>query len=119
VLTTDLKGMVSSTESSSALSALPTPCLLLNEVRLRANIARMRRHLDRLGVSFRPHLKTAKSLDVARLAMTSPSGPATVSTLREAEYFAEGGVRDILYAVGIEATKIDRVGAIRRRWAGW
>jgi D-serine deaminase-like pyridoxal phosphate-dependent protein len=116
VLTTDLKGMVSSTESSSALSALPTPCLLLNEVRLRANIARMRRHLDRLGVSFRPHLKTAKSLDVARLAMTSPSGPATVSTLREAEYFAEGGVRDILYAVGIEATKIDRVGAIRRRW---
>jgi D-serine deaminase-like pyridoxal phosphate-dependent protein len=75
----------------------------------------MRRHLDRLGVSFRPHLKTAKSLDVAHLAMTSPSGPATVSTLREAEYFAEGGVRDILYAVGVAPTKIDRIGAIRRR----
>ncbi|MEE7494505.1 DSD1 family PLP-dependent enzyme [Methylobacterium oryzae] len=95
---------------------LPTPCLLLDEARLRANLAGMRAHLDRLGVTFRPHLKTAKSIDVARLAMTGPAGPAMVSTLREAEYFAEGGVRDMIYGVGIAPQKLDRVGAIRRRW---
>ncbi|KAB1072667.1 alanine racemase [Methylobacterium planeticum] len=105
-----------SPERASSLLGLPTPCLLLDEGRLRANLARMRHHLDGLGVAFRPHLKTAKSIDVARLAMTGPSGPATVSTLREAESFAEAGVRDLTYAVGIAPGKLDRVGAIRRRW---
>ncbi|MGH1591614.1 alanine racemase [Methylobacterium phyllosphaerae] len=98
------------------LDRLETPCLLLDADRLDANVARMRDHLDGLGVALRPHLKTAKSLEVARRAMASPVGPATVSTLREAEYFAEGGVRDILYAVGIAPRKLDRVGAIRQRW---
>ena len=32
-------------------------------------------------MALRPHLKTAKSVDVARRVMTSPAGPATVSTL--------------------------------------
>ncbi|UFW48352.1 MULTISPECIES: alanine racemase [Bradyrhizobium] len=95
------------------LSNLQTPCLLLDEQRLRANVARMKAHLAGLGVAFRPHLKTAKSLDVARIAMTSATGPATVSTLREAEYFAAGGVRDMIYAVGIAPAKLARVSAIR------
>lgn len=95
---------------------LETPCLLLDADILQANVDRMRRHLDGLGVTLRPHLKTAKSLEVARRAMAGPTGPATVSTLREAEYFAEGGVRDMIYAVGIAPQKLDRVGAIRRRW---
>ncbi|MCJ2058025.1 DSD1 family PLP-dependent enzyme [Methylobacterium sp. J-048] len=101
---------------ADGLDDLETPCLLLDSDRLTANVAGMRARLDRLGVSLRPHLKTAKSLDVARIAMASPSGPATVSTLREAEYFAEGGVRDLIYAVGIAPQKLYRVGAIRRRW---
>lgn len=95
---------------------LETPCLLLDADILQANVDRMRRHLDGLGVTLRPHLKTAKSLEVARRAMAGPAGPATVSTLREAEYFAEGGVRDMIYAVGIAPQKLDRVGAIRQRW---
>lgn len=95
------------------LEALQTPCLLLDEARLRANVARMKTHLAGLGVAFRPHLKTAKSLDVARIAMTSPEGPAMVSTLREAEYFADGGVRDMIYGVGIAPAKLARVSAIR------
>jgi D-serine deaminase-like pyridoxal phosphate-dependent protein len=97
------------------LDTLQTPCLLLDEGRLRANVARMKKHLAGLGVAFRPHLKTAKSLDVARIAMTSPEGPAMVSTLREAEYFAEGGVRDMVYGVGIAPGKLARVSAIRAR----
>ncbi|PIK72723.1 alanine racemase, partial [Methylobacterium frigidaeris] len=95
------------------LDRLPTPCLLLDEARLHANVAGMRAHLEGLGVTLRPHLKTAKSLDVARIAMASPSGPATVSTLLEAEYFAAGGVRDMIYAVGIAPAKLPRVAAIR------
>lgn len=95
--------------------SLQTPCLVLDEAKVRANVDRMRRHLVQLGVDFRPHLKTAKSLDVARIAMTKPDGPATVSTLREAEYFADGGVRDMIYAVGIAPSKLERVSRIRAR----
>lgn len=98
------------------LQELATPCLLLDEARLRGNVATMKRHLEMLGVGFRPHLKTAKCLEVARIAMTHPGGPATVSTLREAEFFAAGGVRDMIYAVGIAPQKLDRVGAIRKRF---
>ncbi|MCF4126395.1 DSD1 family PLP-dependent enzyme [Methylobacterium sp. SyP6R] len=95
------------------LDTLQTPSLLLDEARLRANAERMRAHLAGLGVRLRPHLKTAKSLEVGRIAMASPEGPAIVSTLREAEYFAEGGVRDMIYGVGIAPAKLPRVAAIR------
>lgn len=95
------------------VEALDTPCLLLDEARVRANVARMRARLAGLGVAFRPHLKTAKSREVARLAMAAPAGPAIVSTLREAEYFCEAGLRDVIYGVGIAPDKLARVARIR------
>lgn len=97
------------------IKALQTPCLLLEAAKFRHNLAIMRTHVAQLGVGFRPHLKTAKSFEVARIAMPTPEGPAMVSTLREAEYFAEGGVRDITYGVGIAPDKLPRVTALRAR----
>lgn len=96
------------------LEELETPCLVLDRAKVDRNIRRLRGRLDPMGVTLRPHLKTAKSIDVARRAMVSPQGPATVSTLREAEYFAGHGVTDLTYAVGIAPGKLGRVAAIRR-----
>lgn len=93
--------------------ALPTPCLVLEERIMAGNIDRLAARGDRLGVTLRPHLKTAKSVEVARRALAGGTGPATVSTLKEAEIFAEAGIRDILYAVGIAPQKLDRVRALR------
>ena len=98
----------------SRIEALQTPCLLLDAERMQRNIGRLKTHLGSLGVPLRPHLKTAKSIDVARLLMAGATGPATVSTLKEAEQFAAAGVRDILYAVGIAPMKIPRVLALRK-----
>lgn len=98
---------------TSARNALPTPSLILDEGRMLRNIARLRAHVEALGVPLRPHLKTVKSVDVARRVLEDGTGPATVSTLREAEVFADAGVRDILYAVGIAPQKLPRVLAIR------
>ena len=108
-----LAGMVS--PHPPDLASLTTPCLLLDQSRMDRNIARLKQRLQSLGVGLRPHLKTAKSIDVALRMMTSPSGPATVSTLQEAEAFAAAGVNDLLYAVGIAPGKLDRVLALRRR----
>jgi D-serine deaminase-like pyridoxal phosphate-dependent protein len=67
------------------------------------------------GVKLRPHMKTAKSMDVARIALDGNFGGITVSTLKEAEYFAGHGVKDILYAVGIVTAKLEEAAALMRR----
>ncbi|HEV7370072.1 alanine racemase [Arenibaculum sp.] len=96
------------------LAALPTPCLVLDEAKMTKNVGRLAARAAGLGVALRPHLKTAKSVEVAHRVLTGGDGPATVSTLAEAEVFAAAGVRDILYAVGIAPQKLDRVLALRR-----
>jgi D-serine deaminase-like pyridoxal phosphate-dependent protein len=101
------------TPIAAALSALDTPALILDEARLLQNAARLRGKMDGLGAALRPHLKTPKSVDVARRVLAGGNGPATVSTLKEAEAFAAAGVRDILYAVGIAPQKLKRVLALR------
>jgi len=77
------------------------------------NLQRLAARMAGLGVALRPHLKTCKSVEVAQCMMVSRAGPATVSTLREAEEFAAAGVRDMTYAVGISPHKLDRVIALR------
>lgn len=99
----------------SRLTGLPTPCLVLDEARMMRNIDRLATRAQKLGVGLRPHLKTVKSREVAARVLTGGNGPATVSTLAEAEVFAAMGVSDILYAVGIAPQKLDRVAAIRAR----
>jgi D-serine deaminase-like pyridoxal phosphate-dependent protein len=91
------------------LADLPTPCLVLDRAILMRNIAIMAAALARHGVPLRPHMKTAKSIDVARLATAGQPGGITVSTLAEAEYFAAHGIGDILYAVGITPQKLEQV----------
>jgi len=94
------------------LDDLPTPCLVLDLGILKRNLAAMEAAVARHpGLVLRPHLKTAKSRDVARLAAPG-FGPITVSTLAEARYFAEGGWRDQIYAVGVTPQKLDTVVAL-------
>jgi D-serine deaminase-like pyridoxal phosphate-dependent protein len=101
--------------TSTALDQLETPALLLDEAKMDRNIARMRERMRALGVAFRPHVKTNKSIDVARRTMSSPHGPITVSTLLEADYFADHGVTDILYAVCIAPNKLNHVSRLQQR----
>lgn len=99
------------------LKDLQTPALILDAKRLDANLAMMAAKAKLLGVALRPHLKTSKCWDVAKRQLSSPEGPATVSTLREAEYFAAHGVKDMIYAVGIAPAKLARVAALNAQGA--
>lgn len=99
------------------LEGIETPALLLDVEKLARNCERMRTRVHAEGVVLRPHVKTAKSVDVAQCALGSPSGPITVSTLREAEYFFDHGFRDILYAVGMVPSKVGRLAALTKRGA--
>jgi D-serine deaminase-like pyridoxal phosphate-dependent protein len=105
------------------LTDLETPALVLDRDKLDRNLARMREHLTSLRVSLRPHVKTAKSIDVVRRALEVQPGipdagcAITVSTLKEAEYFFSNGITDILYAVGIAPNKLAHVADLMRRGA--
>ena len=99
------------------LSDLETPALLLDLARMQRNIDRMRAQVTRLGVTLRPHVKTAKSGPLIRAMLGAPTGPVTVSTLREAEACFAEGITDIVYAVGIAPNKLAHVHDLRRRGA--
>ncbi len=94
------------------LSELETPCLILDRTRLDRNAAAMTERMRSLGVDLRPHMKTAKSFDVAKVAIEGNRGGITVSTLKEAEYFASYGLNDIVYAVSIVPDKLPRLAAL-------
>ncbi len=94
------------------LSELETPCLVLDREKLARNIAALHVRLRGLGVNLRPHGKTAKCIDAVRLALEGPSGGITVSTLKEAEYYFDHGIVDMIYAVGVAPVKLDRIAAL-------
>ena len=97
------------------LNTIDTPALILEESKMNANIARMRDKAKSLGVTLRPHLKTSKCWEVTKRQIWTPEGPATVSTLKEAEEFAAHGLKDIIYGVGIAPQKLHRVAALIRQ----
>lgn len=96
---------------------LETPCLLLNKPKVQANIDRMQDRLDEQGVVLRAHGKTAKNIDVIRMLRPEHRQSITVSTLKEAEYFFESGIHNILYAVGITPNKLPRVARLLKKGA--
>lgn len=96
----------------SDLGALPTPSLLLDRGRVERNVARMGARIAGLGAALRPHVKTHKSIEVARLQAAAGMRGITVSTLAEARAFAAHGFDDIMYAVPIERGKFEAVSAM-------
>ncbi|MFE2939952.1 DSD1 family PLP-dependent enzyme [Streptomyces sp. NPDC059255] len=102
-------------DAVTTLADPDTPFAVVDVHKVLRNIDRLAARADRLGVALRPHMKTAKSRDVAALMHGGTTGPVTVSTLAEAEAFADGGYTDITYAVGIDPHKLPRVIALLRR----
>src|SRR5215208_4481281 len=87
------------------LDTIKTPSLLLDLSRLRQNAERMSELATRNRVRLRPHIKTHKCVEVARIQTEGHDGAITVSTLAEARAFAKYGFNDITYAVPIERGK--------------
>jgi D-serine deaminase-like pyridoxal phosphate-dependent protein len=96
------------------LDQIETPAALIDRPRMMRNIERMQSQMNALGVAFRPHVKTAKCVEVAHAQRDAGARGITVSTLKEAEQFFAAGFSDILYAVGMVASKLPRALALRR-----
>ncbi|HUP46119.1 MAG TPA: alanine racemase [Thermoanaerobaculia bacterium] len=90
------------------LSHLTTPAFLVDRAIVARNCDRMRAKAAASSVIFRPHAKTHKTIEIARMQHGGVAGPITVSTLAEAELLAGAGFRDITYAVPIAPDKLER-----------
>ena len=98
------------------LDELNTPCLILDKNILEKNCNKAREKCRELNTTLRPHVKTPKSIEVAKIALGEEIGPITVSTLKEAEYFASAGFKDILYAVCIIPKKLEQLNFIQKKY---
>jgi D-serine deaminase-like pyridoxal phosphate-dependent protein len=96
------------------IADLETPALILDLAALERNCAAMSQRAKHHGVRLRPHIKTAKSAEVAAIATRGQFGGLTVSTVAEAAYFAAHQFRDLTYGVGIAPDKIPALAAIQR-----
>lgn len=83
----------------SATRAAPaTPYLRVDVGRLLANITAAARRTTAAGVALRPHAKTHKTPEIARLQLEAGAVGLTVATVGEAEVFVEHGVEDLFIA---------------------
>ncbi|HEV2764622.1 MAG TPA: alanine racemase [Pyrinomonadaceae bacterium] len=96
------------------LQTLKTPSLVLDVEKVRRNAEHMSARVRALGASLRPHVKTHKCAEVARIQTRGHTGALTVSTLAEARAFAARGFRDITYAVPVEPGKFAEALALAR-----
>lgn len=74
---------------------LATPALLLDLDALESNIAAMARFCNESGLALRPHAKTHKSVNVAKMQLAAGARGICVATLREAQVMATHGIAGI------------------------
>ncbi|TQM15287.1 alanine racemase [Pseudonocardia kunmingensis] len=95
---------------------LDTPSVLVDLDRLEANIARAAAFAREHGISLRPHCKTHKVAEIARMQLAAGAVGLTVAKLGEAEAMADHGFGDIFVANQIVGPiKVRRAVALARR----
>ena len=97
------------------IAELKTPAFLVDLAKLKTNIHRMQERARRHGVRLRPHVKTHKTAEIARLQVSDKAPGITVSTLAEAHFFHKAGFDDITYAFPITPNKLDEAAELTRR----
>lgn len=101
---------------SRILESLDTPALVIDLDLLERNIERIANVCKQAGVSWRPHCKTHKSGDLAKLLIEKGAIGVTCSKLSEAVAMADAGITDILIANQITSpSKIQRLVELRHR----
>ncbi len=104
------------TKAGSCIYDLDTPATLIDLDRLENNIADWQGHADRCGVGLRPHIKTHKIPEIARMQMAAGARGIVSAKVSEAEPFAAAGIEDICIAYPVVGeTKWQRTAALAAR----
>jgi 3-hydroxy-D-aspartate aldolase len=95
---------------------LPTPALLVDLDRLHANIQKLANHCRSTGCAVRPHAKTHKCAEIARLQVAAGARGIAVATVPEAEAMVAAGIPGVLLTSPIaDPRKVARMVALARK----
>ena len=84
--------------------------------RLDRNLRRWQQECDRLGLANRPHMKTHKSVEIARRQLELGAVGLTCQKLGEAETMVAAGFDDVLITYNlVGAAKLERLAGLLRR----
>src|SRR2546428_7999332 len=96
--------------------AVDTPELVIDLDAVRANIDRIATQAHSAGVALRPHTKTHKLPQIARLQLEAGAVGVQVAKLGEAEVMADAGIDDILVGYPLVGErKLDRLADLAGR----
>ncbi len=92
-------------QPGSHASEIETPSLLIDLDRMEANIQRMQARCNALGLSFRPHIKTHKTPEIARMQLQAGAVGIACQKTSEAAVFAAAGFDDIQLPYNVVGAK--------------
>jgi D-serine deaminase-like pyridoxal phosphate-dependent protein len=96
------------------ISELTTPAAVIDRDILDRNCRTMSERMRGLGVRLRPHVKSHKTVEIARRQVAGHAAGVTVSTLPEARAMAEAGLIDITWAVPVPHPRIHEAVTLHR-----
>jgi len=97
------------------LREVETPALVVDLAALRRNIENMAAIARRSGVSLRPHAKTHKSVEIARLQIGAGALGIACATVGEVEMLAAAGIPNLLLtAPVVDFATLKRLAALNR-----
>lgn len=95
---------------------IETPCIVVDRIIMERNIRKMQSIADQTGTSLRPHIKTHKIGEYARLQLEYGAKGITCAKVSEAEVMAKAGVDDIFLAYPqVGPYRIERVVSLSKR----
>ncbi len=101
---------------SLRIADLDTPSVIVDLDCLERNIAEMAELAQAAGVALRPHIKTHKTPEIARMQLAAGAIGVTCAKLGEAEVLADAGLTDFFIAHPfVTAQKAQRLAAFARR----
>ena len=98
---------------------LETPAVLVDLDVVERNIAAMAERARRHGVRLRPHAKTHKIPEIARMQLAAGAAGISLAKVGEAEVFADAGFEDIFLAYPVvgEAKAMRPSSMTSKNWA--
>lgn len=77
---------------------LETPCIVADMQQVVSNITKLQNIANENNCCLRPHIKTHKSIEIARMQIDAGACGITCAKVSEAEVMAKGGIDDIFIA---------------------
>ena len=100
----------------ACVDKLDTPVMVVDLDVVESNVRKWQERCDRLQIDNRPHVKTHKSIALARYQLAAGAAGITVQKLGEAEVMAAAGMNDQLLSYNIIGdAKIERLSTLHRQ----